>query len=88
MVTSARYQPGDLVCMITSMESGPVMIVGVTEWLGGSVSYTVGAGPDRFEMYGEELTPGLFNGRQMNADDFAPGEGVLRDTPSEDDDGE
>jgi hypothetical protein len=78
MITTAKYQPGDLVCIITAMEDGPVMVVGVTEWLGCGVSYTIGAGTERFEMYGEELTPALMNGKQMTADDFGPGEGVFR----------
>lgn len=79
MVTSARYQPGDIVSVITDMASGPCMVVGVTEWVGGGISYTLGKGYERVEMYGEELTAALMDGRQLHADDFRPGEGVCCD---------
>lgn len=87
MITSAKYQPGDLVSMITDMALGPCMVVGVTEWLGGSVSYTVAKGVERMELYGEELTAALMDGKPLHADDFGPGEGVRARVADEGEDG-
>lgn len=88
MVTSSKYQPGDLVLLITDPEHAPCMVVGVTEWVGGGVSYTVAMGSERSELYGEELTAALMDGRQMHADDFGPGECVLSREATEDDEPE
>lgn len=76
MVTGSRYQPGDLVSMITNMAQGPLMVIGVTEWVGGGISYTLSQGAEHLEMYGEELTAAMMDGRPLHADDFGPGEGV------------
>lgn len=86
MVTSAKYQPGDLVLLITDPDHLPSMIVGVTEWVGGGVSYTVATGTERAELYAEELTVAMMDGRQMHADDFGPGECIqTREAPAGED---
>lgn len=86
MVTSAKYQPGDLVVLITDPEHTPLMIIGVTEWVGAAITYTVAAGTERAELYGEELTAALMDGKQMHADDFGPGE-YIRSRDTSDDGG-
>jgi len=85
MITGAKYQPGDVVCMITDMQHPPCMVIGVTEWVGGAISYTIGIGTERAEIYGEELTAALMDGRHLHADDFGPGEGILGTSSVEDD---
>ena len=87
MVTTSKYQPGDMVVMISDPGT-PGVIVGVTEWVGGTCTYQVSYGMERADLYAEEITSALYEGRQMRREDFEEGAFPLLESEEAPDDGE
>lgn len=87
MVTTSKYQPGDMVVMISS-PGAPGVVVGVTEWVGGTCTYQVSYGVERVDLYAEELTAAIYDGRQMRREDFEEGAYPQLESEEASDDGE